>query len=66
MKRTSFDLPLSTHARLRWAKYTTGKPMGQLVAEALVDAYPEPPHRALAVRLRPRPDLSAEGVGGTS
>ena len=40
--------------------------MGQLVAEAVVDAYPEPPHRALAVRLRPRPDLSAEGVGGTS
>ncbi|MBU8763856.1 hypothetical protein KM868_10140 [Micrococcus luteus] len=22
---------------------TTGKPMGQLVAEAVVDAYPEPP-----------------------
>ena len=43
VKRTSFDLPLSTHARLRWAKYTTGKPMGQLVAEAVVDAYPEPP-----------------------
>lgn len=42
VRRTSFDLPASTHARLRWAKYTTGKPMGQLVAEVVDAAYPEP------------------------
>lgn len=42
VRRTSFDLPASTHARLRWAKHTTGKPMGQLVAEVVDAAYPEP------------------------
>ena len=36
VRLTSFDLPASTHDRLRWAKHTTGKPMGQLVAEAVV------------------------------
>ena len=42
VRRTSFNLPASTHARLRWAKHTTGKPMGQLVAEVVDAAYPEP------------------------
>ena len=42
VRRTSFDLPASTHARLRWAKHTTGKPMGQLIAEVVDAAYPEP------------------------
>ena len=42
MQRTSFTLPVSVHERLRWASYTTGKPMGELVSAAVASVYPAP------------------------
>lgn len=42
VQRTSFTLPVSAHERLRWASYTTGKPMGELVSAAVASVYPAP------------------------
>lgn len=40
MKRTSVDLPIEVHERLRRERYETGKGFRELITTALMEKYP--------------------------